>query len=475
MINDLQKNYTSSKLFDYCIIGSGPAGISLALKLAKKKKSIFLAEAGDIDWSRASTECYQGETIGDDYFALDTSRLRMFGGTSGHWTGMCRTLDKEDFNYSNSKWPIGKKDLDPFLDEACEILEIDSEFNDQVISRDYGIKSIDFHFSPPVRFGKKYFEQIQRSKFIHLSLNTNLVNMLFNEENINTAEFKSYNGNHLGVRARCFILACGGIENSRLLKWINFSNNKKLINSKSPLGNYWMEHPHYKVGQAVVDRRWSDRYINISASKRIELGILNAGIRFEHLGDTQADAVIKDLMCVAPNLGKNIAKLFDKNLVCAGTLRAAWEQEPIFNNRVELSKNKKDIFGIPKSKLFWKKTDNDFKTLQITMRHINKWIMNTNLGRLKLDKWLLDKEDYPALDELGGKGYHHIGGYHHMGGTRMGTNPERGVVDKNLKLFGKSNLFICGSSVFPSAGHANPTLTLTQLSLRLASFLARKY
>ena len=37
-----------------------------------------------------------GETIGDDYFALDTSRLRMFGGTSGHWTGMCRTLDKED-------------------------------------------------------------------------------------------------------------------------------------------------------------------------------------------------------------------------------------------------------------------------------------------------------------------------------------------------------------------------------------------
>ena len=109
------------------------------------------------------------------------------------------------------------------------------------------------------------------------------------------------------------------------------------------------------------------------------------------------------------------------------------------------------------------------------MRHINKWIMNTNLGRLKLDKWLLDKEDYPALDELGGKGYHHIGGYHHMGGTRMGTNPERGVVDKNLKLFGKSNLFICGSSVFPSAGHANPTLTLTQLSLRLASFLARKY
>ena len=134
MISDLQKNYISSKLFDYCIIGSGPAGISLALKLAQKKKSIFLAEAGDINWSRSSTECYQGETIGDDYFALDTSRLRMFGGTSGHWTGMCRTLDQEDLDNPNNNWPIRKKDLDPFLDEACEILEIDSELIISLIS-----------------------------------------------------------------------------------------------------------------------------------------------------------------------------------------------------------------------------------------------------------------------------------------------------------------------------------------------------
>ena len=59
---------------------------------------------------------------------------------------------------------------------------------------------------------------------------------------------------------------------------------------------------------------------------------------FQDLQKSKAKRVIQ--------IGKNIAKLFDKNLVCAGTLRAAWEQEPIFNNRVELSKNKKDIFGI---------------------------------------------------------------------------------------------------------------------------------
>ena len=177
------------------------------------------------------------------------------------------------------------------------------------------------------------------------------------------------------------------------------------------------------------------------------------------------------------NLGKNIAKLFDKNLVCAGTLRAAWEQEPIFNNRVELSKNKKDIFGIPKSKLFWKKTDNDFKTLQITMRHINKWIMNTNLGRLKLDKWLLDKEDYPALDELGGKGYHHIGGYHHMGGTRMGTNPERGVVDKNLKLFGKSNLYmwiLCFSFSWSCKSYTHINSIIFKISILLSKKILKQ-
>ena len=62
-------------------------------------------------------------------------------------------------------------------------------------------------------------------------------------------------------------------------------------------------------------------------------------------------------------------------------------------------------------------------------------------------------------------------GFHHLGGTRMGQDEKNSVVDKNLKVHNSKNLFICGSSVFPSGGHANPTLTIIQLSLRLSDFL----
>ena len=68
-------------------------------------------------------------------------------------------------------------------------------------------------------------------------------------------------------------------------------------------------------------------------------------------------------------------------------------------------------------------------------------------------------------------GNHPIGGYHHMGTTRMADGPAEGVADRNCQVFGYSNLFVAGSSVFSTAGWANPTLTIIALSHRLAQHL----
>ncbi len=64
-------------------------------------------------------------------------------------------------------------------------------------------------------------------------------------------------------------------------------------------------------------------------------------------------------------------------------------------------------------------------------------------------------------------------GLHHMGTTRMHVDPRQGVVDENSQVHGTSNLFIAGSSVFPSGGYANPTLTIVALALRLGDHLKR--
>ena len=62
-------------------------------------------------------------------------------------------------------------------------------------------------------------------------------------------------------------------------------------------------------------------------------------------------------------------------------------------------------------------------------------------------------------------------GLHHMGTTRMHTDKSQGVVDQNCKVHGISNLYIAGSSVFPTVGYANPTLTITAMALRLADYI----
>jgi len=61
-----------------------------------------------------------------------------------------------------------------------------------------------------------------------------------------------------------------------------------------------------------------------------------------------------------------------------------------------------------------------------------------------------------------------------MGTTRAHFSPKHGVVDANLKVHGVANLYIAGSSVFPTGGASNPTFTLVALTLRLAQHLARK-
>lgn len=470
MISDLNKlDLKGISNIDYCIIGSGPAGITLALELESSGKNILLMEAGDIQWTKESTDCYKGINIGDQYFDLAFTRQRFFGGTSNHWTGWCRNLDDSDFNsgkISGVDWPISKKDLDPHLKKSCEILEVDYNFDNESLSKEFGIEAQQFNFSPPVRFGYKFKERIEQSRSIHLIINANLTDLMYDNFRIYEAMFRSYSGNKFSINAKTFILATGGIENSRLLLWFNKKNQTQLIDKRSPLGKYWMEHPHFYIGRAFLDRRWKNQYLGLDSPTRKNLGILNAGIRIEGLGDESTTALIKDIMCVAPNLGKKLSNLFEKNLVCAAEIRGAWEQAPNIDSKIQISEDQFDLFGIPRPILNWKKTSFDKVTINKTLQQINAWILYNNLGRFKFNNWLLKDGLFPDSIETGG--------HHHMGGTRMATNISDGVVDSNLKVFNKENLYILGSSVFPTGGHANPTVTILQLAMRLSSYLTQR-
>ena len=107
-----------SQEFEFTIIGSGPAGITLATTLAKKNKRILLIEAGGSNFSEKSQSFYNGKVIGDKYYPLTACRLRYLGGTSGHWVGNCRPLDEIDFD----EWIINKNSINIYENRAKEIL-----------------------------------------------------------------------------------------------------------------------------------------------------------------------------------------------------------------------------------------------------------------------------------------------------------------------------------------------------------------
>ena len=245
-----------------------------------------------------------------------------------------------------------------------------------------------------------------------------------------------------------------------------------------------MEHPFKKIGSGVGNfnlirekfknefekfenfRNWGNFTASISPTQKLirDKNILNSSI-FLTLHDRDNDNLknnIKDLLCVAPNLSNKIIKLFNKNLLCGITISSSWEQEAIFSNKITLS-SLKDSTGIPKTKLEYEISKNTIKTAQEMINQIGLFFVNYDLGRIGGD---------PEIYKL--SSFISDAGYHHIGGTRMGKDKSNSVVDENLKVHETENLFVCGSSTFTSGGHADPTLSIVQLSLKLADHLNDK-
>ena len=100
IFNEIKKEYIKNS--PIVIFGSGPAGLSLAMKLEKMNINSIVIEAGKEFYDEKSQKQYEGKIVGDDLSNLSSSRLRQLGGTSGHWGGWSRPFEKHDYE----KWPI---------------------------------------------------------------------------------------------------------------------------------------------------------------------------------------------------------------------------------------------------------------------------------------------------------------------------------------------------------------------------------
>ncbi|MCL4475990.1 MAG: GMC oxidoreductase [Nitrospirae bacterium] len=136
------------------------------------------------------------------------------------------------------------------------------------------------------------------------------------------------------------------------------------------------------------------------------------------------------------------------------------EQAPNPQSRVTLA-DERDILGRNRVRLDWQMNPLDIHTIVRAQEIIDEELRRAGLGRLQIE---LHGDTPPSNLE---------GGWHHMGTTRMHKDPLKGVVDENCKVYGRSNLFIAGPSVFPTSGYANPVLTIVALALRLSGHIKK--
>ncbi len=503
---DLENNATIET--DICIIGAGPAGISIALDWIGKKEKVVLLESAGFDYDDKIQDSYKGENTGLPYYPLKSTRLHYFGGTSGHWGGFCAKLDPIDIEkrswITDSGWPISLDELEAFYPKAHELVELGPyqwsvdywldtkpKFKQLFPHNDYLWDKI-WKISPPTRFGKKYREAIVNAPNIQLYTFANLTNLTTNAEGnlVTEAEVKNLEGKSYTVKAKQFILAAGAIQNARILLAANKQQPGGLGNQNDVVGRYFMEHIEVRSGELwLVEPNDLALYmLNMEARAEIavkpamqkQLGITNGTISLSpldvanrlraHSKSWASDDPRQNIAAVQTenkNAEENkITKRFKKHYHIAYSMFSRFESAPNRDSRVFLD-TKTDAMGTPLASLHWALSEIDKKSIRRVHELIGQQLGAAGLGRVKVFKFLEDPHNNGWSEGTSG-------GWHHMGTTRMGTDPKTSVVDANCQVHGISNLFCAGSSCFPTSGAANPTLSLLALSLRLSNYIKGK-
>ncbi len=494
---------------DVCIVGAGPAGIALALALAQSRLDVCVVESGGLEIDLAVQELCDGERLGLQNADPLGCRIRALGGTTARWQGWCAPLSDVDFEarpwVPHSGWPIGKRDLDPYYALAWSLCEVqpDGESALRAAMPPFDpdkLRTGLWHFSPPTRFGTTYRERLNESARVRVLLNCTAIRLDTDRtaSELRAIQIAALTGKQGRIRANTYVLACGGMENARVLTLANDVLPEGLGNRSGALGRYFTQHIETVVARAhvadaagVLDafQRSSTgtarAHVTISPEMQRSQTLLDTGFAFGrpeafssgyralqaiwhsiakgHLPEDFADKV----WSVATDMDEVAHDVVTRNEAPQYlNLGVYAEQSPNFDSRVALS-DAKDAFGLPKIEVDWRLSPRDRRSIARATQIVAEELGRLRLGRLKLADWLV-ADDAPWPQPL-------WGGCHHMGTTRMSEDPDVGVVDSDCRVHGVANLYVTGSSVFPTGGYVPPTLTILAMALRLADHLAQRH
>ena len=511
---------------DVCVIGGGPAGIVVATELSDSGWDVVVIEAGDrspdvhrvrniphavVSHLRGPQSEARGLNRGIPYFPLRMSRVRGIGGSTlalkRHGL-RSRPLDAIDFEpIFAGGWPMQYGEFAPYLEEAAVYCGIPGKehswdawspfFGDH---QSGGLSMLGFRHGSRdgfVRRGTRALESDSQRWMTSASATGFDVDA---SGRVTAVRAMTRSQGSFTVEAQAVVVACGGIDNARILL-----ANEQLLScmgeAAENVGRNFMEHLHYVAGYVIPKSRGAYEEIAHIFDPRDGqdpwLTISDSAVRAEGLSRTVYEAVPAYVGSVDPSvsalgrLGRSLPYgPFNRSLwshelqtVLRGGVKIArsirdrlspsvertcfavtamGEQTPNPRSRITLS-NRLDRNGLPLPVLEWQLDDFDLKSARRSAELLGRGIASADLGEF-VSVWERSEDRGPVL----------TGGWHHMGTTMMSRKASDGVVDPNGAVHGVPNLFIAGSSVFPTGGFANPTLSLVALSIRLARHISRQ-
>jgi choline dehydrogenase-like flavoprotein len=554
---------------DLVVIGSGPAGLTIAREFFGTSTRVLILESGqreeDPQYINLNTVESVGEPKGDEAqlrrrVPLCPSwsnqsqpygiRCRVLGGSSHAWAGKSAPFDHIDFAARDwvpySGWPFGLEILDSYIDRAAEVLNLGPNCYDDKFWELLGIAPPQPQFDPSLL--KSCFWQFARSRInnmdiirfgpefvtfdapnVRVLLNATVTRIDTNEAGsaFQSLEVSTIDGVRSQVRAKAAVLAASGIENPRLLLVSNGIHPNGLGNQHDVVGRFLMDHPFTTLGRFKAEdwRAVLERFGLYSIKHRGRRHLYMPGLvlskefqererllhcavymsqkhtlddpwdSLKRLVRANSDKPISDLLNVASSPGM-VAKglgvrAFQSNAVpervkqfaidaiikqfpnfavaefqnrCLPhklsdiVIEGITEQRPDPESRITLS-YKSDALGVPIARVDWRIDGEARRSLMRLGQLLATELPRAGLPSPLLEDWVAEgRPQDGVIIDFG----------HTAGTTRMSDNPKSGVVDSNCQVHGVTGLYVAGASVFPTNGHANPTLMILSLAIRLA-------
>jgi hypothetical protein len=451
--------------YDYFVIGTGPAGMSIALELANANKKVLMFESGEGTAARDDLPT----VINYGHFPngwWNRHSVRALGGTSNIWGGWCATLTDRDFANPavGVRWPLTRAELLPYYRRAAVVLDRDPSIIDveRNLFPGFLYRPFSVREDGPTRFAVKYHDVLQTSSMMDVALGCSVVGL--DATNARTAVqkltyFHHPTESHRSVSLtppQSVVVAGGGIGTAQLLLQPRADGGVPVGNESGHVGKFLMEHPHFvEAAECVL----SDDLDGIARPARFgypvhalvpDVALMDQqGLRACSV-DCQHQTTDHE---IARYLSREVGKPF-YHYNC--TVRT--EMLPSESNRVYLT-GERDRAGFYTPAVRLVIDAGDFLNGETTLRILGQSLIEQRRGRVRI---------------FNSRIYHDVtGGGHLMGTTRMGTSPFTSVVDRDCRVHGYRNLFVAGSSVFPTSGYAHPTMTIVALALRLADTLKK--